>query len=174
MRAAVVMTVAAFLFVVPLSPVQGGEGKLAVGSDAPGFSCKLVDGTEEAMERLIRENRGVLIAFWGLRCAACIDEIPALEAIQKDYGGRSVQVLGVNVDGVQPAELREMMKEAKIETGYKIAADPEFRIADAYGLVGAPLTVLVGRDGKIKYIHTDYRAGDELEVRKLIESLVAN
>ncbi len=174
MRAAIVLSVAVFLLFAPMSPARGAEGKLAVGSDAPGFSCKLVDGTDEAMDRLLKANKAVLIAFWGIRCSACIEEIPALEKIHKDYGTRSVQVLGVNVDGLQPGELRDMMKDANIRTGYKIVADPEFKIADAYGLVGAPLTVLVGSDGKVKYIHTDYKAGDEAEVRKLLETLVAN
>lgn len=146
--------------------------KAMVGKKAPSFQGTAIDGKAVSLEALLSRKPVIVLSFWGIRCSACIEEMPALRKIQEDYRNNDVHVLGVNVDGLDPASLRQMMGEEKIDPGYAVVADPDFKIADAYKMKAAPLTIVVDQSGIIRYVHEDYKPGDEAGIREAILSLL--
>jgi len=150
-------------------PMQKG---VKAGQAAPSFSGASAAGTPVESKDLLSKNRAVLVAFWGIRCSACIEEIPALRKLQEEFREGTLQVVGVNTDGVDAATLKTVMEEEKIATNYIVLADPEFKVVDAFGMTAAPLTVLIDREGKVRYIHEGYKAGDELPLRAVILDVV--
>ena len=138
-----------------------GSDKSGPGDVAPLFSVEDIDGKKVALEQILKSGNAVLLNFWGLRCGSCIEEIGYLNPIFDRYAGKGVVFLGVNVDGVKADVLRKMMPKMPNYPKYTVLPDPEFKVPDLYHLGGAPLSIVIGRDGVILYRHEDFKAGDE-------------
>lgn len=163
------------LLVIAAGPVSAaGPAKKGVrpGEMAPAFAGASTSGVAFQSGDLLSRNRAILVAFWGIRCSACIEEIPALRKLQEEFREGVLQVVGVNTDGVDAATLKAMMDEEKISTNYIVLTDPEFKVADAFVMTAAPLTVLIDREGKVRYVHEGYKPGDELPLRTTILDVV--
>ncbi len=165
--------VLAFLILAAGASFADPAGKgVKAGQAAPSFSGVSTAGTPVDSKDLLSKNRAVLVAFWGIRCAACIDEVPALRKIQGEFPEGTLQVVGVNTDGVDAPTLSAMMEEEKIAMNYIVLTDPGFKVVDSFGMTAAPLTILIDREGKVRYVHQDYKPGDEIELRgKILEAV---
>jgi len=169
-RAALALAILAFA----ASPAPAGSAPKGVkpGDAAPAFSGAATSGAPVESKDLLSRNRAVLLAFWGIRCSSCLEEIPSLRKIQEEFREGTLQVVGVNVDGVDAATLKSLMEEEKIAMNYTVLADPDFKVADSFALTAAPLTVLIDREGKVRYSHYGYKAGDEIPLRATILDVV--
>jgi len=139
-----------------------GEEKFKVGDKAPDFTTVDLDGNEVSLSSF-QGKKVVLLNFWGLRCGACIEEMPHLNALAKKYGGQGMVVLGVDTDGVDAETVRVTMKEVGISADYPILLDLDFTITDTYTNFLVPLTIVIDREGVITFIHTGYEKGLEHE-----------
>ena len=151
------------------SPVKDPQ---EVGQQAGMFVIDDVAGNKVSLEELLKKHDAVVLNFWGLRCGACIEEIPYLEAIRKKFADR-VLLLGVNVDGVDGAFLRGQMVKAKISIGYTVIPDPDFKVVDRYKMTAAPLTVVIDSGGKVRYRHENFVPGDEKGLEEAVGKVLA-
>jgi thiol-disulfide isomerase/thioredoxin len=161
----------ALLFVDPV--FSGGSDNAVSGAVAPSFSLSTLTGEAFDLSAELRAGRVVLLNFWGLRCGACIMEMPALQSLARKYS-TEVSFLGVNVDGIDAGTLRQQMTRMRLEPGYPVAPDPELKVADLYKLAGAPLTIVIDRAGAVRYRHENYEEGDEVKLDGAIASAVGN
>lgn len=139
---------------------QLGEEKFKVGDRAPDFTTVDLDGKKVTLSSF-QGQKAVLLNFWGLRCGACIEEMPFLDELHRNYMGKGLVVLGVDTDGVDAGIVRKTMKEVKTSVDYTILLDQEFIITDTYTNFLVPLTLVIDKTGVIQYIHTGYEPGDE-------------
>ena len=125
--------------------------KLKVGDAAPQFVRTDLQGKKFDL----RAQRGkvVLVDFWASWCPPCIIAIPHLGQLQKKYGGRGFQVVGVSMDDAADTT-KETMRN--IPFHYPVVMG-DARLGTLYGgVLGLPVQFLVGADGKIRAI----RSGD--------------
>jgi peroxiredoxin len=169
--AALVALGAVLLFPGSVAAEEGGAD--SVGGKAPDFAGDDLNGGKVSLDGMLKEKKLVVLNFWGLRCSACLEEMPHLDGIAKEFGPKGVQVVGVNVDGAPAPLLKKLMDKSELRPGYPVVADPEMAIADAYRLTGAPLTVIVDACGTVRYRHVNYAPGDEKEFRAKIIKLLA-
>jgi peroxiredoxin len=123
------------------------ETKL-VGQPAPDFVLQDANGNELKLSEL--KGKVVLVNFWATWCHGCQEEIPWFVEFTKKYSECGLVVVGVSMDSDGWKEVRPWIKEKNVN--YAIVIGYE-ELAKKYGLDGMPLTVLVGRDGKIAEIH---------------------
>ena len=140
---------------------------VAVGSAVPDFSAPALGGETFRLSAETGSGRVVLLNFWGLRCGACIEEIPHLNALAGKHRGK-VSVVGVNVDGAGANALREQMEKIGLSIAYTVLPDPEMRVVDMFQLAGAPLNAIVGKDGRLKYRREGFEAGDEKALEQAV------
>jgi peroxiredoxin len=149
----------------PGAAIQASE--IAPGQAAPTFTLKSQSGKNLSL----REYRGqvIMINFWATWCGPCRQEMPALNALYEKYRSAGFMLFGVNVDG-ESANAAQMADRLKVS--YPILFDTDKRASALYRIDAMPMTVLVDRDGKIRYVQPGYRAGYEekyqAEIRELL------
>lgn len=111
----------------------------------------------------------VLINFWATWCAPCRKEMPFLEQIYQRYERLGVTLLGVNVeDG--PEGAKAFLKETPVT--FPVLFDMDKAVSDLYGVEAMPTTILVDRQGKVRFVHYGYQAGYENDYQDQIRILV--
>jgi peroxiredoxin len=153
----------------------GGEPELTPASahpKAPDVTFRFLDGTQTKLSDYAGESV-VVVNFWGLRCQNCIEEMPFLERLHNKYGSKGLVILGVNTDGVDEKLLLKFMPQLPVKVNYPIVVDPDFTLADAYQMMAAPLTIVVAKDGTVRYRHEGYEPSIEGTYVEIIEDLLS-
>ena len=134
---------------------------------APDFTLKSLEGTNLRLE----EFRGqvVLINFWASWCGPCRQEMPVLDRLHQRYADTGFAVLGVNVEG-EEGPARELL--AKVPVTFPVLIDEGQRVSELYGLEAMPSTVVVDRDGVVRFVHHGYRPGDEAGYVEMVKQLI--
>ncbi len=138
----------------------------------PPFSVPNVEGQEVSLARLLDGSKAVVMSFWGVRCGACIDEMPHLGALADKLGTRGLRVVGVNTDGIKPEDIGEYLSALPYRPTYTLLCDPEFKVMDAYKVTAVPYTVVIRPDGKAAFEHLGFAAGDEKALEQAVLKLV--
>jgi thiol-disulfide isomerase/thioredoxin len=103
-------------------------------------------------ERHLSDWRGrtILVNLWATWCVPCRKEMPALDALQGKLGGKSFDVVAVNIDTRDPDKPRAWLRDAGINRlGYY--TDPSAKVFQDLKIVGRatgmPTTLLVDANG---------------------------
>ena len=148
------------ILAVPTARTEETAAKFKIGDTAPDFTLQDIGGRQVQLS-LVNKGKVVLLAFWSLRCGACLSEIPFLEQLHKNYGAKGVAVLSVVTDGVDAAATKTIMKEVGASPSYPVLVDPEFTASDTYTNFVVPHTLVIDRKGIIRYVHTGFETGTE-------------
>lgn len=115
---------------------------------APNFLLKTVDG--QTLDLASYRGNVVLLDFWATWCEPCRVEIPRLIEWQNKYGAQGLQILGISLDD-DAGPVREFYRQFKMN--YPVAVG-NARLAESYGgILGLPVSFLIGRDGRIYTRH---------------------
>lgn len=153
------------------SPVAAPSMDDVIGQRRPDFVLADADGRPVPVGRF--DGQVLLLNFWASWCAPCVEEMPMLSALQADFAGRGVAVVGVALD--QPERARAFADTLGL--GYTLLfgeADAVLagrRYGNASGML--PFTVLVGADGVVRWAHLGVVTRPELE-RQLAPLLPAD
>ena len=125
------------------------EPNVNAGDTAPKF--KIVTDSGKTLTRGDFGGKVLVLNFWATWCPPCIEEIPSLDALQRQYGPQGVVVLAISVDKNEKA-YRDFLKRANVS--FQTARDPEADVSASYGTYKYPETYVVDRNGKVvaKYI----------------------
>jgi len=139
---------------------------LALGL-APDFTLHSVGGPNLRL----KEQRGqvVMLNFWASWCAPCRQEMPRLNRLYEKYHGSGFQLLGVNVDD----DVRNAAgASTQLGLRFPVLLDTEKKVSRLYDLGTMPSTVLIDRDGRVRYIHPGYKEGYEQQYEEQIRELL--
>jgi len=117
------------------------------------------------------DGKLLLLNFWATWCTPCTVEMPTLEALWREYGGRGLVVVGVSVDRDAPRAVLEPYIRNHGLT-FPILLDPDSRIARAWRVTGIPATFVVRPGGEVAGMATGAREWNSAEMRALIETLL--
>jgi thiol-disulfide isomerase/thioredoxin len=142
-------------------------GAATVKGPAPNFTLKSMGGKNLKLSEMT--GNVVLINFWASWCGPCREEMPLLNALHKKYQPLGFTVLGVNVEeNVDGA--RSFLKNVPVD--FPILLDNTNEVSKQYKVVAMPTTVLVDRDGNMRFLHKGYKPGDEKKYRQMIKKLI--
>lgn len=128
---------------VSSSYLVGSGAEAKPGHPAP--NVRLLD--LEASPRLISDLRGrsVLLNFWATWCGPCRTEVPRLVAIAATADA-AFAVVGINL-GEPRGDVRAFANDYGVS--YPVLLDPNGEAARRYDVTSAPVSVLVGANGKV-------------------------
>jgi peroxiredoxin len=140
--------------------------EITVTKGAPDFTLKNSVGKRVSLSDF--KGKVVVLNFWATWCGPCKTEIPWFEQFQQDWAARGFTVLGVSMDedgwkAINPFVTEEHMNYPVL------LADEE--VNQKYGGIDAlPTTFLIGRDGKVAFVHSGLapRGEYEKEIRSLL------
>src|SRR5262249_9438930 len=143
------------------------ESAVAVGKTPPPIRAADLDGQPQSLDRY--RGKVLLIDFWATWCGPCRAELPNVKAVYRKYKDRGFAVLGVSLDQDREA-LKAFLKEQQMEWPQLFDGKGwRSEIARRYGLAAIPRTVLLDRQGVIRYVDT---RGEALE--RAVGELVAS
>jgi len=139
----------------------------APAGNAPDFTLRTTDGKNLRLAE--QRGRVVLVNFWATWCAPCRQEMPLLNQLYQKYEGSGFTLLGVNVDD----DSRNAINLAnKLGVSFPVLLDADKTVSKRYELSSMPSTLLIDRDGKVRYVHRGYQAGFEALYEKQIRELL--
>jgi peroxiredoxin len=137
------------------APALASKGALD-GQQAPDFALTSLDGENLRLS----EYRGevVMINFWATWCGPCRQEMPLLDDLYDRYERVGFQLLGVNIDD-DPRRAMEMAEELGIS--FPVLFDDRKEVSELYRVEAMPVTVILDREGVVRYTHYGYKPGYE-------------
>ncbi len=157
-----------FALVILIATATVGLAMAApVSGPAPNFTLKSLDGKNLKLS----EMRGdvVLINFWASWCAPCRQEMPLLNALYNKYQPLGFTVLGINVEE-NLDDARRFLKNFPVD--FPILLDGNNKVSKQYNVIAMPTTVVVDRDGNMRFLHRGYRPGDEKTYQQMVKELI--
>jgi peroxiredoxin len=134
---------------------------------APDFTLRSAEGRNVRLA----EQRGqvVLVNFWASWCGPCKVEMPHLNRLHEKYRASGFTTLAINIDD----DPRHGAATA-LRWGVRVPVllDADKTVTRMYDLGAMPSTVLIDRDGKVRFLHRGYREGMEDLYEKQIRELV--
>lgn len=95
----------------------------------------------------------VYLDFWASWCNPCRESFPWMNRIQESLGSKGLVVIAVNVD--HDRELADEFLRANAAS-FRIVYDPDGTIASTYDFKDMPTSILIGRDGRVRYVHNGF------------------
>lgn len=150
------------VLVAAVPEARAGEmpGKFKIGDTAPDFTLPSLAGQTVQLSKFAG-SKVVLLAFWSVRCGACLAEVPFLNQIHAAWATRGVTVISVVTDGMDAETTQSLLKEIGTAPAYPVLLDQEFTASDTYTNFVVPHTLVIDRKGVIRYVHTGFEAGVE-------------
>ena len=119
-----------------------------LGKTAPSFAAQCVDGKLLKFEDL--KGTVVVLDFCASWCSPCLEFMPIVSEVSTRLAGKGVVAYAVNV-----GEDRDTASNfvTKIGLTLPVLVDADGSIAESYGAIAIPQTVLIDRDGRIQAVH---------------------
>lgn len=149
-------------FIIIIAAVLALGGGIAVrhflsspaAQDSPSASAPLPDFSFPDASGKVRrggEWRGkiLILNFWATWCPPCREEIPEFITLQKQYGDKGLQFVGIAIEEREPVD--EYLQSIAINYPILIGGDDAIALSQQMGNVinAVPFTVVVDREGRI-------------------------
>ena len=139
---AVLLGIGAFTMRDELFPIE-------VGSQAPAFEARTVDGTNVVKSLADYRGKVVVLNIWATWCAPCIYEMPSFARLRTAVPDSNLQIVAVSIDEVVGADSVNAFTKS-LGVNFVVLHDSTTQIAKTYQVTGYPETFVIARDGTIR------------------------
>lgn len=112
----------------------------------------------------------VIVDFWASWCGPCRKSFPFFNQLQQKHRADGLVVLAVNEDE-ERADAEAFLKQ--YPANFAVLFDQQGQLASQYQIPGMPTTVVIDRQGKIRYSHSGFfeskTAAFEQEIQQLLQ-----
>ena len=115
------------------------------------------------------KGKVVYLDFWASWCGPCKLSFPWMNDAQSHYGPAGLVIIAVNVDHDRALAEKFLSQRG---ANFKVLYDPKGQIASQYKVAGMPTSVVIGRDGKVRFEHTGFFENRQDEYETQISQLL--
>ncbi|MDF3835560.1 TlpA disulfide reductase family protein [Cupriavidus basilensis] len=96
-------------------------------------------------------GKTVVVNFWAPWCGPCVEEMPDLAALHKEYSGRKVEFVGIGIDSA--TNIQQFVKKVPVNYPLAVAGFAGTELSRNFGNAagGLPYTVIIAPDGTVSY-----------------------
>ncbi|HEX7935903.1 MAG TPA: TlpA disulfide reductase family protein [Paraburkholderia sp.] len=107
-----------------------------------------VDGKSQSLSVL--KGRPIVVNFWASWCGPCVEEMPELSQLQRDYAKKGIQFVGLGVDSEK--NVQSFLQKVKVAYPVYVTGFGGADLARAFGNTagGLPFTVVIDANGNIR------------------------
>ena len=153
------------LLLLPLSAVAAVQ----VGEVPPDYVGQDRDGKDIRLSG--HRGKVVAVTFWATWCGPCMQEIPILEAVQRQVGKSEIEIVAVNFK--ESSDKWRTIRRKLSDLQLTLSRDTTNKVIEAYGVKGIPHLFLIGKDGRVAYIHVGYDASSLPGIVEELNALLA-
>jgi thiol-disulfide isomerase/thioredoxin len=141
-------------------------------------AAELVNIKDRQQKKLtLRSYQGkqiVVLTFGASWCKPCRKELPAYDRIARRYQKAKAPVVfvAVNIDS-ERANADHMIDELGGLKSLRIGFDPQGGAVETYEPGTMPTTYIIDQNGLVRDVHAGFEKGDEEEVAKRVDALLA-
>ena len=147
------LAVAALAIAAPLLGTDLGVRPIVVGRspllDQPAPAIELQDLDGRPVSLAAFRGRPVIVNFWASWCGPCQDEFPLFRQVREERADEGLEILGVVYQ--DDAESARTFYDG-LNATWPALVDPGGAVADAYLVVGLPITYYVDRVGVVRAV----------------------
>ncbi len=121
------------------------EKHVQAGDTAPRFSVTADNG--RTYSRSDFGGKVLVLNFWATWCPPCLQEMPSLEAMHRQFKDQGVVVLAVSVDKNEKA-YKDFLSRNSVT--FTTARDPKASISTDYGTFKYPETYIIDSTGTVR------------------------
>jgi thiol-disulfide isomerase/thioredoxin len=107
-----------------------------------------VDGKPQSLSLL--KGHPIVVNFWASWCGPCVEEMPALSQLQREYAKKGIQFVGLGVDSEK--NVQEFLHKVKVAYPVYVTGFGGADLARAFGnnAGGLPFTVVIDANGNVR------------------------
>ena len=136
----------------------------------PEFEVYNYDGEKVAWSDV--KGEVTILNFWFPTCPPCREELPGLKAMYEKYKDRGFRM--VVIDGLRMTERgKQFIKEHELPYIFLETGEGEENVVQkVFGVGTYPTSFVVDKEGRVRYYHLGFNAGDEVKIEEEIVSLL--
>lgn len=141
----------------------GAQDYPLLAQPAPDFALRAAAGGNVRLS----EHKGevVVLSFWSSRCTPCRAQLAALDRSLQTYASAGLSIYGIGVDD-EPERASDFVHSVRVS--FPLLLDPEKSVSRSYQVDNLPMTVLIDRNGTVRYVLRDYsQASQALYLQRL-------
>ena len=115
-----------------------------VGKNAPEIDLPLLNGGRFKLSQ--RADSVVILDFWASWCGPCLQAMSQVDKVAQEFADRGVSLVTINLQE-KDDRIKTALEKLKLEM--PVALDRDGRVAERYGAVAIPQTVIIDRAGKV-------------------------
>lgn len=161
--------------IASIEPLLKGQLAAMAPTDKPRvipLSFKSPEGT--AMTQADLKGKAILLNLWATWCVPCREEMPALNALEKEEGSDKFEVVTINIDTGEDEKPKAFMSEYKIDSLklYRDSSMGVFNVLKKEGLAfGLPATLLLDDKGCLLASMNGPAAWDSPDAKALVTAV---
>ena len=112
----------------------------------------------------------MLVDLWATWCKPCKVSLPFYSELFEKHQKDGFRIMAVSVDE-QVEDLSAYVDANPLP--FTVLVDPNGSVPESVGVTQMPTMFLVGRDGRVAWMHAGFEDGDQEEIRKQVEEALA-
>ncbi len=120
---------------------------------APGFSIPTSDSTAVSLSEF--KGSVVILDFWASWCKPCRKELPYLSTIYDANREHGLVILAINLDKDR-RKADKFLAKLEEDLPFSVIYDSRQITPKLYSLEGMPTTVIIDRQGVVRFRHTGF------------------
>ena len=129
---------------------------MGIGKISPKFENYIdITGGKKSLDFF--KGKYVYIDVWATWCGPCIQQIPYLETLEKEYHNKNIEFISISTDEARRSggsweaaekKWRDFVKKRNM-SGVQLWSGQDYSFQQAYEINGIPRFILIGPEGKI-------------------------
>jgi peroxiredoxin len=141
-----------------------------VGSKAPDFSAKDLSGNIIKLSEI--KDKVIVLDFWASWCIPCKKSMPHLADLYNKLKDTTFTIIGINLDE-DKNKINTFKESIGIEIPFPVINDKESKLPSLYNVEGMPTTIIIDKQGIIKFKETGFDNDIKEKLDKTIYELLS-